>query len=75
MKTNNTNGVNGIVRSTTFYTIAGENRKVPLKIRNVPYCKPLHIPLWAQSYFLKKTANFRKLDPKEAQTKFQHVKK
>ena len=74
MKTNNTNGVNGIVRSKTFYSIAGE-KKVLLKVRNVPYCKPPHIPLWAQIYFFKKTANFRKLNPKEAQTKFQHVKK
>ena len=53
-----TNGVNGMVRSKYFYSIAGEKRKVQLEERNVPYCEPPDIPLWAQGYFFRKKEIF-----------------
>ena len=46
--------VNGVVRSKYFYSIAGEKRKVQLEERNIPYCEPTDIPLWAQGYFFRK---------------------
>ena len=56
-----TNGVNGMVSSETVYSIAGE-KKVPLEVRNVPYCEHPHIPLWAQGYFFE-NRKFSKIRP------------
>ena len=58
MKPDMTNGVNGVVRSKYFYSIAGEKRKGQLEERNVPYCEPPDIPLWAQGYFFRKQQIF-----------------
>ena len=53
-----TNGVNDTIRPKTVNSIAGEKRKVLLEMRNVPYCAPTHIPLWARYYFLRKQQIF-----------------
>ena len=55
--------VNGVVRSKYFYSIAGEKRKVQLEERNIPYCEPTDIPLWAQGYFFFENSKFSKSRP------------